>query len=229
MVFLHTIINLILDRTIMTYVVRPSKGDFLLHTVMNLAGFNENAGYLTFHPLRQKTREHYAKEINNPLILPQPLSYPFNGHELAISNNAVAIVGPRVVNGILSYDDGSLLKLIAHEISHTYLDQIVDQIIKIAESRDLIRKLSDFVDYQRAENYSGRDVLIETMIRALQTRYVNPLIQVEEISIEDALMHQRDDRGFKYIFEFDEAIRRHKQNPKGSLAEEIVDLMERLV
>jgi len=312
----------------MAYSVRPSKGDFLLLTVMNIAGYNDNNGCSVLYDMRQKTREHFAREINNPLVLefynlwmqngihnhppwnavldiqktefgltpsgdknserirsvlekfrsstdfdefyfrilpeyidvceevgsllrkvdfinilddawefkadfdvcviPRPLDKVCDGYGPKIGNNALAIIAPGRSNGIPSYNSPFVRDFAAHEVSHTYIQTIEKQVMEIAESKGFAGKLRDFARSQEARDYRGESVLEETMLRALQARYIGPFLDLPSHSIEKELILDHEE-GFEHIFKFDEAIRKHKENPEGSLAEAIADLMEKLL
>jgi hypothetical protein len=313
----------------MSYEVRPSKGDFLLHTVMNIAGYNENNRYPNLHPLRLKVREHYAREINNPLILrfynewlssgvhnhphwgaltdiqrlefgltpqdgkgskeireilesfrsstdfdqfyaqitpeyqdicgqlsrvlgkidmegilnsawefcadfgvviiPRPLDKPYHGDGPKIGETAVSIVGPGDVDNTPTYKDDRLRHLVAHEVSHTYAKKVIEEIIRIATSRGSAQKIDEFGAKQKSSQYRGAMVLEETMMRALQLRYIDPFMDLgNDRSIDRDLIREHERGKFEYIFSFDEAIRQHKEKPKGTFAEAMVRLTEKL-
>ena len=310
----------------MTYVVKPSKGDFLLFTVMNLAGYNDNNDYPNFYPLRSKVREQFAREINNPhvlefyrlwlqkgvhdhppwvtlvdiqrkelgepvsnnrhseqirqtldkfsesvgfdqeyekllpeylgicsqvegilgkvpmedilnkawefpanfgvVIVPRPLDKPYHGDGPRAGNFAVSLIGPGIIQRAPTFEDPNLRHLVAHEVSHSYAEVIEKEIMRVAQERGIVDKINEFARRQKAKNYGGMVVLIETMMRAIQQRYIDPHLQLGKVypgSIEKKLVDEHERGGFEHIFKFDEVIRRHKENPKGTLAEELVD------
>jgi hypothetical protein len=309
-------------------IVRPSKGDFLLFTVMNIAGYHENCGYAILHPLRHKARQRYSQEINNPVILefydvwsnyfrkgragavaddiqmmefglepacnehvtqlrnildnfrkscdfdsfyeeiageyrvvcqesknalkdvpiietldqawecepnlqfyviPRPLDSVYAGHEAMIGENALAMVSPLVAGTEVTFDDLGLRDIVGHEFSHFYAKEIKDQMLQISESRDIKGRAEDFFKTQKARGYSGSNVIDETLIRAMQTRYINPFLEFERMTVGERLEYHHERHGFEHIRAFDEAIREHKENPKGTLAEAMVETIEKLI
>jgi hypothetical protein len=315
----------------MKYEILPSKNDFLLFTVMNLAGYNNNNGIYKFHPLRQVTREHFAKEINNEHVLmfgeefrrrgmqsysfqdafvelqkmelgiqpdpedsrrtatalgllqkfrettdfdsfydsvalpayeknckevssvvdgsglfevldeawelkpdfdsrivPRPLVAPHCGNGPRIGDTAVAFIGPVVdrQERRVTFSDRDVLHLLGHETGHTYADIAWKEVLRVAKARNLEGEMEEFSRKQRMPDYNGDTVLVETMMRALQARYIDPKMFPGRGTPEERLIREHN-RGFKHVFKFDQAIRRHKEMPVGTLAEDLYDYCER--
>jgi len=314
----------------MSYEVVPSKNDFLLFTVMNLAGYNDNNGILDMHPLRIKTREHYSGKINNEIILkfynewekeqpndmahppyglpeelqriehrlersdkglantflellqkfrestdfdsfydgevlpeyekicgsvkrnieeadlfkvlndawemvpdfsykiiPRPLEACWRGYGPMIDGTAFSFFGPAVKDGKVDFECRRNLSLLSHEASHPYMRVVWDGIENRAKERGMAKELDTFVTKQKAWVYWGKTALQETIMRAMQARYINPKIGNSDKCPEVRLIEEHE-RGFKHIFKADIAIRTHKDTPKGSLAEDLFDYLERV-
>jgi hypothetical protein len=158
-------------------------------------------------------------------IIPRPLDKPHHGDGPLIDGVAHSFIGPGTINGIPCFRDFSLRHLVAHEVSHSYAKTVRKQAEKIISQSGSAEKVQKFARNQMARGYNGEMVLEETMMRAMQARYIDPFLDIDSASPDLALIKEHENYGMEHIFKFDRAIRRHKNNPKGTLAETVANLI----
>jgi hypothetical protein len=158
-------------------------------------------------------------------IVPRPLVAPYCGNGPRVDRYALAFVGPGIGrdDGRVTFAHPNVLHLIGHESGHSYADIVWNEVMLAAKARTLEKEMDEFSRKQRVlPDYAGETVLIETMMRAMQARYIDPKLYPGTDSPEKQLIREHE-KGFKHIFKFDEAIVRHKEHPKGTLAEDLFD------
>jgi hypothetical protein len=162
-------------------------------------------------------------------IVPRPLVAPYCGNGPRVDRTALAFVGPGVSRGSgrVTFLHPNILYLVGHEGGHTYADAVWKEVLRAAKDRGLEKEMDEFSRKQMVPpDYRGETVLIETMMRAMQARYIDPKLFPDDCNVERQLIREHEN-GFKHVFKFDDAIRQHKNNPSGTLAEDLFDYCSR--
>jgi hypothetical protein len=151
-------------------------------------------------------------------VIPMPLEGHYCGIGPSIENTCYSIIGPPF--------DRESLHLIAHEASHPRAKKILEPIKKEINSKSQLFKYpSNNPNFPESYNTWGI-CFEEHFIRAMQSGFIDPTLFGGYI--EERLNEEKDYNGMVFIKDFYEEIKKYKENPRGSLADVCINILDRI-
>jgi hypothetical protein len=160
-------------------------------------------------------------EMNMPFnmkVIPMPLESLHSGIGPSIGDTAYQIIGPPF--------DERRLHNVAHEGSHPRAKRTLEPIAQeIAAKEHLLKYALRQPNYPDTYNH-WPTCFEEHFIRAMQAGYIDPVIK--NTNIGERLGAEENAKGMIFIRDFYDEIRKHKENPSGSLTEVALKILKRL-
>ncbi len=155
----------------------------------------------------------------NMEVIPMPLEGIHSGVGPSIGDTAYQIVGPP-----FDYD---ILYLVAHEGSHPRAKRALESIAdEIAARSDLLKYALEQPNYPDSYHH-WPTCFEEHFIRAMQTGYIDSVLGANS-DVENKLRREEKGQGMLFIRDFYEELRKHKENPNGSLTDVALRVLDRL-
>jgi hypothetical protein len=152
-------------------------------------------------------------------MIPMHLEGVHSGIGPSIGDTTFQIVGPPF--------DYSIKYLVAHEGSHPrakrLLEPIADQIRKRSHLLQLALEQPNYPDTY----HHWPTCFEEHMIRAMQIGFIDPIMKTKS-NVEEGLMSEEQCDGMLFIRDFYAEIKKHKDNPKGTLRDVALNILDRL-
>ncbi|MFT4303616.1 MAG: hypothetical protein ACMXYG_03560 [Candidatus Woesearchaeota archaeon] len=151
-------------------------------------------------------------------IIPMPLEDIMSGNGPSIGNVSYQIIGPPFMY--------RSIEIIAHEASHPRAKEVLRPIEHEIQTKEYIFNRQTPLNYPK-EYINWRVCFEEHFIRAMQCGFIDPKLGLN-VNIDKSLRNEIDNYGMIFIGDFYEEIKKHKENPKGTLTDVALNILDRL-